>query len=615
MSSCSGNWRARWAIILTLVWVVWLGASSMIWEVASTSPDLGPTWDPDKYPAYAASVLYAHNRGLSLSPEATRAWPVRVEDVDLMSRLLGVSDEGWSYLYIPESPRKEYVPSLQNGEFAPLAFVVGAFGFAVFGPESSATRAVSNLLLMAFVVFMAWHGWQLAGFRGALLLGLASAASPWVFQWLRFYNYQSGALLMLAMAMVAAQASQGLTRPLACAWLGAFLGVAILFIQLALFATMPWLIALALPDLLKSRYTLVGASLLLLLCQIVWLRYSWGVQPGASSPDWLNPFVTAGVLLVLLLLLATAWLQARKHGWRPVTGLAVAVATAGLVSAPFFLLVQGAQMQIARENLAVRPGIAALLWQPAQILHSFHWLGLVWMLVGVVVLARWHRFGLLGFRLAFSLFAGSLMMALMVPVNLKYLVVFLPLALVLGFIWAARWRASFVAVMLILLGSLWVQSFGWLDLEDKRVTWLPVPLVSPDSLSGEIEEGKPWWYYFPVAEFPTGNLRFWDQFPRGLRTSLLFYNRELPGEHGPHQWRQGSMDCLAMNLSLRGQLLKPTLLKEGDHVLIASSFPYKPPNDLQVGGFRLSAPDHFYHSEAWFRYPLLLQLRRVQSVP
>ncbi len=341
-AECHGRWRIQgWAVILTLVWMVWLGGSWAVFEATSGRLDFGWVWEPRKYLAYTASLKYAWEHSLSSSSEATSAWPVWVEDQDSVARVVGQREERWYSLHIPQSPNGEYAPSLLMQEYPPLSFVLGGLGLAAFGDDSRGVQAASNLLLLAFVAFMAWHGWQLAGFRGSLLLGLAAAASPWTSQWLRLYNYQPGGLLMLAVAMVAAHASRGLTRPVFCACLGAALGVGLLFIQLLLFVATPWLVALAFPDLIRTRYSLLAGGLLLLVFQVCWLRYSWGMQAGPMASGWLDPYVTWSVLSLLLLLLGTAWLHARRHGWRPATGLGVVVATAGLVSAPYHVLLQG----------------------------------------------------------------------------------------------------------------------------------------------------------------------------------------------------------------------------------------------------------------------------------
>jgi len=614
------NWRARWAVILTLVWVVWLGGSSVVWETASSRANLDPTWESDKHQAFTASILYAYRHGLGRPSSSTNAWPIRVEEHDSLCRLLGVLDEKWYSFRIPESPNGTYAPCPVIWTYAPLSFIVFALGQAVLGPESTGAQAASNVLLLGFVSVMAWHGWQLAGFRGAVLLGLATAASPWTNQWLRYHNYQSGALLMLAVAMVAAHASRGLTRPLLCACVGVSLGVGLLFTQLTLYVAVPWLIFLALPDLLRTRYSLLGGGLLLLLAQFFWMRYSWSVHQGPADVQQPDSWAIGVTASVLLLLPVTAWLDARRHGWRPATGLAVVVAGAGLVSLPYYLMVEDIQYVLIPQHMAtcvpLREVLGALP-DLAWMLNTFHWLGLLWLVTGVLLLARWRTSGLSAFRLTCSLVVGSVFLLLHAHVHLKFLVPVLPLALVPGFIWAARWKASSVGVAIFLIGVLWFQSFGWLAARDRRFPWLPVPIVTPNDFFGEVD-GGPWWYRFPVADLPAGGPGLLDLVPSGLRLSLLYLEQPIPqlGVTEPLESFGGFyLECLAMGLALRGQLVDPGILKAGDHVLMVSSSPYRLPPGIRDGRLSLSGPDCFRNPDGLAPHPLFLQLRRVQSVP
>jgi hypothetical protein len=632
-SFLGNNWKIRWAVILTIVWMVWLGASSIIWEAAATPPDLEPAWEQSKYLSYAASVNYSFSRSVGYSRGSIEAWPVWVDDQELMARLFGEDGRRWFYIYIPDSPSGKYYPFIHH--FPPLGYALGAVGLAVFGPESSGPREASALLLLAFVAVMAYHGWQLAGFRGAILLGLAAAASPWTHQWLRFYNYQPGAILMLALAMVAGHSSRGLTRPVFCVCIGVALGVGLLFIQLLMFASAPWLIAMAVPEAFRSRYSLLAGGIILLIFQIVWMRLSMQMHAGIAGSEWLDPYVAWGVMLLLFGLLGTAWMFARKQGWLPAAGLAVTVAVAGLVSAPYYLLFQWVQMRLIEYHSytteCANPDLFSPLWGLIQNIHTFHWLGLLWLAAGFLFLPCWRGFRKSEFRLFLSVAGGTLLIAYTTPTSLKYSFLLLPLLLVLGFLWAARWKISFIGVSLFLLGTFCIQSTGWLHLDNYRIPRMPVPTIILDSFDHEKNPENPslskdqWWFGFPIAELPSGEIWVWDHIPRGLRLSFLGIDPLIliegtvpPDIQGGSTLRNDDLDCLSMYLNLRCQVVAPQFLKEGDSVLIASvsAFPYSPLLGPGAGSLELSAPVHLQWNNlgSTFPKPVFLQLRKVLSI-
>ncbi|MGI5844180.1 MAG: hypothetical protein ACOX9B_08395 [Candidatus Xenobium sp.] len=572
---------------------------------------------------FTASLKYAWDHSLSCSSETPPVRPVWVDVQSPFARLLSDREECWYYVHIPQSSNGKYAPDPRMLEYPPLSFILGSLGLAAFGNDSTGAQVASNLLLLAFVVFMAWHGWQLAGFRGGILLGLAAAASPWTSQWMRTYNYQPGGLLMLAIAMVAAHASRGLTRPVFCACLGASLGVGLLFTQFLLFIATPWLIVLALPDLFRTRYSLLAGGLLLLVVQVIWVRYSYCMRSGPVASAWLDPYVTWSVVLLLLLLLGTAWLHARRRGWCPVTGLAVVAATAGLMSAPYYLSVQSIQMQVIQEHrflMSCYPWMSMFMAfvESAQTLHTFHWLGLLWLTVGLLLLDRWHDFRPLARKSALWLLAGLVSMALNAPPVLKYLVVLLPLGLVPGFIWAARWKTSFVLVTLFLLGGLWIQTLGWLDIKDRRHPWLPIPILMLDTISDGVPRDFCWFYSFPMADAPRNRPWIWKKIQPRIRMCVLFLDQEIDLRKAPVTfWKSiPELECLVLYLSLRSKLVEPDLLKEGDGVLILSRFPFNLPSGPPAGSNVLSPPDHFQMVERCSPpFPFLVQFRTVLSAP
>jgi len=182
---------------------------------------------------------------------------------------------------------------------------------------------------------------------------------------------------------------------------------------------------------------------------------------------------------------------------------------------------------------------------------------------------------------------------------------------------------------LFLLGMLWIQGVGWLHIDNSRLPGLPVPIVALDSLSDEMSakfrspSKAQWWMGLPMAQGPKGELWVWDQIPRGLRLSFLSIDPGIqsrdsfhPGTQGHSSLRSDDLDCLSMFLSLRGQVVAPQFLREGDYVLIASAYPYSPHPEPRAGSIELSAPVHYQWNNlgSVFPEPVFLQLRRVQSI-
>ncbi len=268
------------------------------------------------------------------------------------------------------------------------------------------------------------------------------------------------------------------------------------------------------------------------------------------------------------------------------------------------------------EIWAFRPGMLEDLLESARVLHTFHWFGLLWLAVGLLALAGWHGFRSLAWRSALSLLGAAILLALAAPVRLKYEVLLLPLALVPGFIWAARWKTSFVLVTLFLLGGLRLQTLGWLEVQGGPHPWLPVSIVTLDALSDGVADGTGWFHSFPMADGPGSEPWLWEEIPAGIQASLLFQDLDIDLEGGSVPFRLFNvpqMECLAMYLSLRGRLVEPGLLTEGDRVLIVSRFPFNLAPEPPGGRLVLSAPDHFQRRDKMSPYPLYVQSREVLS--
>ncbi|MGI5843324.1 MAG: hypothetical protein ACOX9B_03990 [Candidatus Xenobium sp.] len=613
------NWKARWAGILTLTWLIWLTGNHVIWEAASSRPIFSLQWHDPNYLGPTASVKLALDESREASQGSVPAWPTWVVDETQTASLFKQDSWEWRFATLPDASSGKLQPQTQI--YPPLIFLVGSAGLACFGPEPSAAQTASNLLLLAFVALMAYHGWQLAGLRGALLLGLATAASPWVTQWQRYFNYVPGVLMMLAAAMVSAHPSKNLTRPVACVWVGLTLGIGLLFGQQMIFMAAPWLVALVIPEIFKTRASLLMGFLTLLVVQTIHLLMDWHLRGDPTHLEGNGPVVTWATMALLAGLLATAWLCSRWKGWNTGTGLAMTTAIAGLLSAPYYMSRLDMQTELIKGHMVfVEQPIQELLastWTLIRILHTFEWLGLVWLVVGLLALCAWPTFRGLGLKLAFTGAGIILSMAIMNPPILKYFSVILPMALTLGFLWAARWRTTFVGAMLFLLGMLWVQTGGWLYIDGSRVRGLPVP-VAPLSLlleSPQLEAAL--WTYLPLADIQTGEPRILDQIPPGARISVLYgIDTRIPRDrvtYSTHNINEEFLNSLCLYLHLRGRVIAPNRLQEGDYILTFFDAAEGPMPFPRTDRLQMSGPTHLSIDDAPTSCHLRAQLRRANS--
>jgi hypothetical protein len=90
-------------------------------------------------------------------------------------------------------------------------------------------------------------------------------------------------------------------------------------------------------------------------------------------------------------------------------------------------------------------------------LNGFYCGGYLWLVPGTLLLALWKPTRAVAAAVGLGFLGAGFIMADMVPpVYVRYLAPFLPMVLILGFLWAARWRASYVGcvVFLLLVGPL-----------------------------------------------------------------------------------------------------------------------------------------------------------------
>lgn len=67
-----------------------------------------------------------------------------------------------------------------TGNDPPGAFLVSGLSMTLFGPTIAVARQAQVLFVVGPIAAMGWLGWQVAGRRGAILLGLGMATSAWM---------------------------------------------------------------------------------------------------------------------------------------------------------------------------------------------------------------------------------------------------------------------------------------------------------------------------------------------------------------------------------------------------------------------------------------------------
>jgi len=308
-----------------------------------------------------------------------------------------------------------------------------------------------------------------------MLLALGAASAPWTLFYLLNFTMVPGQLMALALTMTLLLDSESLTRPRGCAVVGLALGVGMLMKQSFLLYSMPLMAAVAVQGASRVpgawRGFLAVAGALGVLAGLI-----WSVAEGSSqeSLGW----AVQGHMLVLVLraelvfggLLTWALWRRRRQGRAARcdsgVGLAIAVAVAGMVCSPWYMAHLDLLLTFAWGQWRVSP-VAQSIQSFEQLWHStlstlglYHAGGILWFL-GTLALPGWPsvRSKVSPFLLGFL---GSLTLyAVLLPAMPRYLAPILPLALVVAFLWAARWKSVFIVVMLVQL-VLGILQLPWL---------------------------------------------------------------------------------------------------------------------------------------------------------
>jgi len=232
-------------------------------------------------------------------------------------------------------------------------------------------------------------------------------------------------------------------------------------------------------------------------------------------------------------LLLSLW-ATRNRPWTPGTGLAVSVSLAGLVASPFFLNYRELRIMelltaLVEQNSPVLDGfwsLEASLRQYLCWLNAFYWGGYLWLLPGALLLALNRATRRAAVTVGLGLAATLALLAwLLPPVYARYLAPFLPMALIPGFLWAARWRSTYVACLVFMLAVGPVQILG------NMPPWSAA--LGKAGIAG-LTYDHPWYHErlprldwrIPVVRDPMPTPSIFQRIPPGARIGLVLVQAE-----------------------------------------------------------------------------------------
>jgi len=389
-------------------------------------------------------------------------------------------------------------------------------------------------------------GWQVAGWRGAILLSLGITTSVWPAQFTRIFCMAPGQMFILALCLTLLLDSQGLTRRTTSVGIGVAFGVGMLIKYSVLILVLPAVLLVALPRLFRSRCSVLAVLMVMFQVAMVTLFTWWGlIQVRFSGPLGLwDPLVLAAMALFLLGLLVAQALSRRGQP-NPGVGLLLAASACGLVCGPWYfanmdfweplirLQVFSLPVDLAADNWWTGCLIAVLrgLW----VAGSFHWGGLAWLALGTILLATWREKA----RVVLPLVALSVLVVLthflLLVADVRYLSTTAPVLVILGFLWAARWRSSFALCVAFFLAAGILQLCGWKppvqDLAGR--VGIEVFPLSEEFIGPSFRRHPPAFYFHPtqvpVADFPTFKPDVLDEIPPGARTAVLWVDKTANG--------------------------------------------------------------------------------------
>lgn len=426
-------------------------------------------------------------------------------------------------------------PSL---DYPPLVFLLAAAFMAVFGPEVAVARWSQMVFVAGLIGLMGRLGWKVAGPRGGVLLALGVATAVWTAHFTRLFCMAPAQMFILALMLNLILDSEGLTRQRTCVALGLAFGVGMLIKYSVLALGLPAVLLAASPGLFRSarsRWALL--ALVLLLAGVVAMTLH-GIRWAQSDPterDFL-PMVL-GAQALFLGACALAWVMGRKDAPGSGVGLLTVASVAGAICSAWYF----SRFQIWKTLIPVQTEFAPTLSQHTdssnvwllvwtahlRVTETFYWGGLLWLALGTILLRLWGRQApRVDLLLKLSLVTVLAQYLLLWP-DARYQAPMLPALVVLAFLWAARWRASFVACvgLMLVLGT--AQVAGWTPAVRRAAEALGIRLVAfsqvlPDS-SAPADPGssRPSLRVIPIAEPPSRTPPLFEVLSPGSRVGYL----------------------------------------------------------------------------------------------
>ncbi len=478
--------------------------------------------------------------------------------------------------------------------------VAGA-AMAAWGPEIAVARLSQVPFILGVIVLVAGIGWRFAGSRGAILLALGVTLSPWAWLFVRNYTRVPVSMFAVAATVFLLLISRNLTRPAVCAALG-------------LAMALGWLADLAYPLILAPMTLIVAGrglwssrrsifSVLVLLATLVLLAVL--MLDHACAPANRFPLPDRFVSLVVMNLWAAALLIclgiSRGRPWTPGTGLAVSVSLGGLLASPYLLYyreVRIGEMWVAQVewNSPLLGGFwsfGACLRQYVCWLNGMSWGGLVWLVAGTVLLAAWKPTRTVALQVGLGALGTLTILSWIVPpVYARYLAPYLPMFAILAFLWAARWKASYLACLVFMLTVGPLQVLGNMP-----------PLegaLARSGLSGLVSD-HPWYHSraplpdwgIPAVRDPMPVPSVLGQIPRGARIGLFLVHTE---ETARFQERH-----LELHFQVTRLLPGPHLdLKDLEYVVVIAPAGWTLPSDPRLRRLQEASPHASFPPEMAF---------------